>query len=270
MIRVLKRPGRRVGKSRFPTTQSDLPESARPTMLPARTPQIHEGRDSGRGNGRGPGVCTHRCSEAGPSEGPVHFGVRARDALQAPQGEAVEAAGGSDKAILERGRLSIGRRSRPHPAACPIPLLTKSRSSASGLSAGSRSSSPLFLASALGKPCFPIRPSPFSSVNITYPAKPGGTVTSSPRRLRPRNDTWSPTGENRRAPVRTPRGPGLRAALPAPAANHHAQETSRGSQGLLGAGADPRLTIGILADGGREETLHRSRPVHQDLARQEV
>ncbi|KAK1329757.1 hypothetical protein QTO34_009940 [Cnephaeus nilssonii] len=64
---------------------------------------------------------------------------------------------------------------------------SKSHSSASGGSTSSCSS----LSDPAEKSCFP---TDFSSITITYPSRPGGTSTSSPLRLRPRNNTWSPSG----------------------------------------------------------------------------
>lgn len=80
-----------------------------------------------------------------------------------------------------------GRRSRPHPSQLDAPVLTKSRSRASGGSASSCSCSSFSEPSE--KSCFPTNTSPFSSITITYPSRPDGTSTSSPRSLRPRNDT---------------------------------------------------------------------------------
>ncbi|KAK1339901.1 hypothetical protein QTO34_018461 [Cnephaeus nilssonii] len=86
-----------------------------------------------------------RFGEAGPGQGRTHFGIRASDALQAPQGKVAEA--------------RIKR--------------SKSHSSASGGSTSSCSS----LSDPAEKSCFPTY---CSSITITYPSRPGGTSTSSP------------------------------------------------------------------------------------------
>lgn len=169
------------------------------------------------------------------------------------------------------------RRSRLHSLPTLSPVLTKSRSSVSGDSITSWSSS-----DPSEKSCFPTDTSPCSSV-ITYPTRPGGTATSSPRRLRPRKDASSPGRGRRRAtvtPDARPSGASPGAAVPATSGGPRApgalapllaEESPTPARGLPGAVVPPRaLTVGTLADGWGEEAPHRGGPANRDLAGQKV
>lgn len=58
----------------------------------------------------------------------MHFGIWTRDRFQTPQGEVTEAAGGSDKAVLEKAGFRIGTAAialtpnLPSPSAHKVPL----------------------------------------------------------------------------------------------------------------------------------------------------
>lgn len=58
----------------------------------------------------------------------MHFGIWPRDSFQTPQGEMAEAAGGPDKAVLEKAGFRIGTAATaltpnlPSPSAHEVPL----------------------------------------------------------------------------------------------------------------------------------------------------